>query len=130
MRYLGVDYGLKKIGLSLSEGQIASAYEVVYIKGLKDALSKISQVIKKEEIERVVIGVPEGEMGKVTKKFVQSLNTKYAHESVEIIATDETLSSHNARRLMIELEIPKNKRKEEDAYSAALILQEFLNSLN
>ncbi len=51
MRYLGVDYGLKKVGLALSEGQVASPFKILDVSGLNDAVSKISHVIKHEEIE-------------------------------------------------------------------------------
>jgi putative holliday junction resolvase len=130
MRYLGVDYGLKKVGLAISEGQIASPLEVLAIKSLQDGILKISQVIEREQVDRVVIGVPEGYTGEMVKKFVQELEKKYTQDPIEVIKVDETLSSYDAKRFMIDLNIPKNKRKQEDAYSAVIILQNFLNSLN
>jgi RNase H-fold protein (predicted Holliday junction resolvase) len=76
MRYLGIDYGLKKIGLALSEGQIASPLKVIEISGLADAVNKILSVIQKEEIGRVIIGVAEsGESRSAVKKFVAKLKT-------------------------------------------------------
>ena len=68
MRYLGVDYGLKKAGLAISEGQVASPLKVLDISSLKDAVSKITQVINKEEINRVVIGVPDSGRLKILLK--------------------------------------------------------------
>lgn len=44
-------------------------------------------------------------------------------------SSDETLSSHEAKLKMIELGLKKEKRIEEDAYSAALILQGYLDNL-
>lgn len=130
MTYLGIDYGMKKVGLAISEGQIASPLKVLSIKNLEDGLNQIDLVINQEKVDRVVIGVPEGETGKMIKKFVQALDKKYAQQPVEVIAVDETLSSYDAKRFMIKLNIPRNKRSQEDAYSAVLILQNFLNSLN
>lgn len=127
MRYLGVDYGLRKIGLAISEGQIASIFKVLEIKGLKNALSQINNIIKEENIDRVVVGVPEsGELAKAVKKFIS-----YLKQNNVVIETDETLSSQDARKLMLDLNLNKKEReKKEDAYSAALILQNFLDSLN
>ncbi len=128
MRYLGVDYGLKKMGLAVSEGQIASPLSVVEISGLVDAVSKISHVIKQEEIERVLIGVPEsGEAKKIAKKFSAELKTKV--ENVSVIEADETLSSQTAKDLMIDLGVGEKARQKEDAYAATIILQNFLDSL-
>lgn len=130
MRYLGVDYGLKKVGLALSEGQIASPLKVVEVSGLKDAVSKISNVIKQEEIERVVVGVPEsGESKKVVKSFLTKIKNDLKDSAVSIIEADETLSSYSAKNLMIELNSSTSARKKEDAYSAVIILQNFLDSL-
>lgn len=130
MKYLGVDYGMRKIGLAVSEGQIASVLKVIKITGLQDGLQQLEKAIRDEQIERVVIGVPEGKTGQMVEKFVQALTKKYAQQPVEIIPVDETLSSHDAKQFMIQLNIGRNKRRQEDAYSAVLILQNFLNSLN
>lgn len=131
MNYLGVDYGKKKVGLAMSEGQVASPLKVLEVTSLKDAVNKVSQVIKKEEINRVVVGVPEGgEAKSITRKFLNELKNSYKKEVVEIIEYEETLTSADAKRLMIDLNLSRKRRKNEDAYSASIILQNFLNSLN
>lgn len=130
MRYLGVDYGLKKIGLALSEGQIASPLKVIEISGLADAVNKITSIIQKEEIGRVVIGVAEsGESRSAAKKFIAKLKTDLGEKQVSVIAVDETLSSNSAKNLMIDLGMSEKSRKKEDAYSAVIILQNFLDSV-
>ncbi len=45
MKYLGVDYGLKKIGLAVSEGTLASPLQILHVSGKEDALAKLQQVI-------------------------------------------------------------------------------------
>lgn len=130
MKYLGIDYGKSKVGLSTSEGQIASPYKVLMIKSLEDAISQIKKVIEIEEINRVVVGIPEGATGKMVKRFTGVLKRELSENRVEVIETDETLSSVDARKMMIDLNISKKERKKEDAYSAMLILQRFLNTLS
>lgn len=130
MRYLGLDYGLKKVGLALSEGQIASPFKVIEVSSLKDAVGKIAQVIDKEQIERVVIGVPDsGESKNAVKKFIPALKTELKNDLVSIIEADETLSSSGARDMMIDLGVGEKARGKEDAYSASIILQNFLDSV-
>lgn len=130
MRYLGVDYGLKKMGLAVSEGQIASPLKVVEINSLTDAVSKITHIIKQEKIDRVVIGVPEsGEAKSAVKKFLKKLKEDFEKETVSIIEADETLSSALAKDLMINLGMGEKARQKEDAYSAVIILQKFLDSV-
>lgn len=130
MRYLGIDYGLKKVGLSISEGQIASPLKVLEVTSLNDAVAKVLQVINKEEIDRVVIGVPEsGQAKNIVKKFITKLKSDLAGKQVSVIEADETLSSSSAKDLMIDLNLSQESRKKEDAYSASLILQNFLDSI-
>lgn len=128
MNYLGVDYGKKKIGLSLSGGVIASPYQVIHVNGLKDALQKIQSIIIKEQIDQVVIGMPEsGEAAIMVGRFVKELQ-KSMGKKVKIVTTHETLSSQNAAHLMIGLGVKKKKRQEEDAYASSLILQDYLET--
>lgn len=124
MKYLGIDYGLKRVGLALSEGEFASAWKIIEINGLENALNQISVIVTKEEIDQIVVGMPEGEMGKVTKKFVNALGQK----DFNVITTEETLSSQNATRLMIDLGVSKKGRKRNDDIAAADILQNYLDS--
>lgn len=129
MKYLGVDFGIKKIGLALSEGQIASPLKVLVVKSLSDAINKVIGVIDQEKINRVIIGVPESGVRAAVKKFISKLKTDLGEKLVSVIEADETLSSHSAKELMIDLNISKKGREKEDAYSAVIILQNFLDSL-
>jgi putative holliday junction resolvase len=131
MKYLGIDYGKTKMGLAVSEGQVASVLKVMEISSLKDALQKVGKVIKDEEVERVVVGLPEsGEARNITKKFLSELKAKVKEDPVEVIETEETLSSFQARALMHELDMSQSAvNKKEDEYAAAIILQTFLDSL-
>ncbi|MBI3103341.1 Holliday junction resolvase RuvX [Candidatus Daviesbacteria bacterium] len=123
MKYLGVDFGLKRIGLAVSEGELASAWKVVEVKNLKDAIQKISDIVKLENFQKIVVGLPEGKMGQTVRGFINKLKTS----GMEVVAADETLSSQIATKQMIELNIPQRKRKTNDAYSASIILQKYLD---
>lgn len=123
MKYLGVDFGLRRIGLAISEGEIASPWKVLEVKNFSDAVEKISAIIKDENFEKIIVGLPQGKIGKTVTGFINKLRK----DGIDIEATDETLSSKNALSLMIDLNIPKEKRAVNDAYSASLILQNFLD---
>lgn len=131
MKYLGIDYGKRKVGLSLSEGLTASPLKTIETSSLKDSVQKILQIIKNEQIEKVIIGLPEsGEAKKLVESFIKEMSEallRIKKEGVAVVTTDETLSSQNALTDMINLGLSKKSRKSEDAYSAALILQEYLD---
>ena len=125
MKYLGIDYGKKKIGLSVSEGAIADPLKVVDCSSLIDALQKVLRVIKDESVEKVIIGLPEsGESRKMTVKFIEGVRVK----GKEVIEAEETLSSQEAGRLMREMGAKRSSMKKEDALAAAIILQDYLDS--
>lgn len=125
MVYLGVDYGLKKIGLSISEGKIATPLSVLRVNGLEDAISKVRKVIKDEGVDELIIGLPEGEMSKIVRGFINII-CRY----IQVTEADETLTSKDALKLMIAEGKSRKDRKLEDAYSATLILQDFLDNLD
>lgn len=124
MKYLGIDFGLKRVGLATSEGQIASSWKVVEVSSFDDSIIKMIRIIKAENIDQVVVGMPEGKTGKLVKKFIKRLQDK----NVNAAETDETLSSQQATQLLVEIGIPKKKRTTNDATAAAIILQNYLDS--
>lgn len=124
MRYLGIDFGLRRIGLAISEyGQLATPWKVLEVSSFKDALSKFKEILSENEFDKIIVGLPEGRIGKTALGFIKALKK----EGLNVESADETLSSKKAITHMIELKIAKNKRRISDAYSAAIILQNYLD---
>lgn len=126
MKILGVDYGQKKVGLAIGENKLAEPLEVIRFNNLNELIKKIDLLIKKEEIDKLVIGVSEGKMGEETKRFAHILGNSL---DIPIEIWDETLSTNEAIKRSIEANIKKAKRKKmEDAYAATIMLQDYLDS--
>jgi putative Holliday junction resolvase len=125
-RILGLDYGRKKIGIAVAEGSLAEPLIVVKFRSEVEALKKVGQVVQAEQIEQVIAGVSEGEMAVQTREFGKKLEEKLG---IPVIFQDETLTTQEAQELAIKAGIKRKKRKKlEDAYSATLILQSYLDS--
>jgi putative Holliday junction resolvase len=125
MKYLGIDFGLRRIGLATSEGDIATPDQIIQVKGFKDAVEKIVGFIKDGNFDKVIIGYPEGKMGKTVMGFVNALKKR----EIDIEITDETLSSQKAVEQMIKLDVPQKKRRFSDSVAASIILQDYLDTL-
>ena len=119
MKTLGVDYGRKKIGLAISEGMLAEPWKVVKVNDFEETIEKTLQILKELRVDKVVVGVSEGEMGKESKRFAKRIGA-------EIF--DETLSTYTAQELSREAKVGRKKRKNlEDAYAASVMLQSYLD---
>lgn len=125
MMYLGIDFGLKRMGLATSEGNIASSWQILEVNNFKDGVEKVSKIIKDEGFEKIIIGLPEGKMGQNVIGFTNSLKK----QGYLVETSDETLSSKNALQKMIEEDVPQKKRRFSDATAAAIILQNYLDKL-
>jgi putative holliday junction resolvase len=120
MKILGIDYGRSKIGLAIGVGTLAEPLRVIRYSDIKILEQELKQIIEKENIEKVVVGISEGEMGEESKKFAEALGAE---------TFDETLTSQDAQKLSIEAGVSRKKRKGmEDAYAATIMLQNFLDS--
>lgn len=124
MRILAIDYGKRKIGLALATNSIAEPYKVIRYESEEEVLEKIEKIVKAEKVEKIVIGISEGKMAEEARSFGKKLNSP-------VVFQDETLTTQQAQELSIKAGIKRKKRKSlEDAYSAALILQAYLDSQN
>lgn len=119
MKYLGIDYGRKKIGLSVSDGKLAEPYQVIRYADYDKMIAHIKRIIEKQKIEKIVVGISEGEMAMESKKFAKEFNAE---------TFDETLSSHDAIEMSVAGGMGRKKRKEmEDAFAASIMLQSYLD---
>lgn len=125
MKILGIDYGRAKIGLAIGEVGLAQPWKVVRVTSMEDALGKVKQVVQAEQVEQVVVGVSEGEMGQEQESFAQALTKKV---NVPVETWDETLSTREAQQRAIEAGVPKKKRRIlEDAFASCIMLQSYLD---
>lgn len=116
---LGIDYGLKNIGLAISQGNLASPVGTVKVKDFRQATIAITQVVQKWSIEKIIVGVSEGKSKQRAQAFGKKLQIML-RLNVEYI--DETLSSHEANTKKI-----KDKEKEHSR-AAAIILQRYIDN--
>lgn len=139
-RILGVDYGLRRIGLALSDhsGKMATPIETLQVPNKSDeAFRLFYEKIKEIElkfgisISKIVVGFPidmkgkETEQTELTKKFIAILEAKL---TAEIVVFDERLTSMNADRLLMEMDMNRKKRTRfKDQVSASIILQNYLD---
>jgi putative Holliday junction resolvase len=135
-RILGIDFGLKRVGLAVSDPMqiIASALDTVTYKSRRELLRRLVEVVRKNEITQVVIGLPrhmdgrEGEMAKTVRQLIDELAKLVA---VPVVAWDERLSSVQAQRALREMGVRARdtKRGEVDRLAAVFILQSYLDSM-
>ena len=121
MAILGIDFGKKKIGLSISEGILASPYQTLQFKSFEDLREKLLVIVEKEDVHSLVVGVPEQDrIG--AKKFGEKLSRTL---KIPVNFIDETLTTFEAQKFKI-----KKGSDKEDQIAASLILQSFLEELN
>tara|TARA_X000000950_G_scaffold186183_1_gene225424 strand:- start:261 stop:671 length:411 start_codon:yes stop_codon:yes gene_type:complete len=131
-RVLGIDYGLKRTGLAISDplGIIASPLETIKTENLLNYLLDLN---KKEKISILVIGLPLNLKNKLfdieenIKELIQKIKTHLPEIQIERI--DERFTSKIARAYLNTYSIKqKIRRKKEnlDKVSASLILQSYL----
>lgn len=127
MNYLGVDFGLKKTGIAIATGILAEPLVVIRGKSNEELIKEIQKIIKEYVVTEIVVGVSEREMGELQKKFAEKLAVE---TGLRVNLADETLSTYDAKHLGIEAGKTRKKRKAmEDAYAAAIILQNYLDNL-
>ena len=56
MRFLGIDYGTKRVGLSLSDENGEMAFPLAVIENSDSLVSQLEQVIEEKQVEQIVIG--------------------------------------------------------------------------
>jgi putative Holliday junction resolvase len=122
MRYLGIDFGAKRLGVAVSDAKGEFAFPRNTILHDKKAVATIVDLARKEGVSCVVIGNTrslagdENEITAALERFIPQLEA--AGLTVDRIW--EGWSSHEAARFA-----PKGKTHD-DAAAAAIILQRYL----
>ncbi len=133
MKAMGIDFGLARIGIALSDETkfLASPYITYKRKNEIEDLEFFENLIKEKKVDEIICGLPvnmqgeEQEIAKQTRNFMSILSNRVG---IEVKFVDERMSSILAEDLLKRTEKDWRKRKEKlDSVAASIILQDFLD---
>ncbi len=131
MRYLGIDWGEKRIGLAYAdEVGVAVPLPAAVASTKRARMQQIERMIQERAIAELVVGYPLNMNGSVGFKahevdaFIKDLEKRF---QLPVHRIDERLSSHAVEQgLRGQKKKPDRKSGEIDSRAAALILQDFV----
>lgn len=127
MKYLGIDFGLRRVGLALgdTETRVAMPIETVLLDS--EIWDRLAKLVREENIEEIVVGMPRslrdagvhGEVATLAHDFIDECKTRLA---IPVHEEDERFSTALADRLL-----KTHTKKDRDSVAAAAILQSYLD---
>lgn len=137
-RIMGLDYGSKTVGVAISDDRLSFAMPKETIprdseKRLRRTLARIEELIRENEIAKIVVGLPllpdgtEGERAEKARDFAEKIKTR---TGLEVILLDERYTTTASAEELDEMQIPKEEQKAYiDQLAACHILDEYLHQL-
>lgn len=124
MKYLGIDYGLKNVGVAISDERLKFAYPLVVLQNSDILIFDIGRICKENKIVGIVVGDSkdfrqrDNEIMKIVKPFAERLEREL---QIPVYFHPEFMTSVEAERL-------QGKNNMHDASAAALILKSYLET--
>lgn len=127
---IAIDYGNKRVGIARASVVARLPETLVTLENNSNLMSSIQNIIDKEDVSVVVVGLPrslEGsdtEQTKKTRNFIEQLREL----AVEVVEQDEAVTSEHA---LSELQQSKNKfvKSDVDQLAALYILEDYFSDL-
>ncbi len=134
MKFLGIDFGTKHVGLATSDDGGVMAFPHSTLDAKSDLVFQIGQLVLSEQIGGIVIGEPgkENALYKSVHEFVHTLTDTL---NIPVYFQNEAFTSMEASRFT-DYKKPtarldkQSTLKKNDASAAALILQRYLDRKN
>jgi putative Holliday junction resolvase len=133
-RILAIDYGLRRVGLAVTDPMQMLAIPLDTIDTTK-IIQYLKDYILRENVETIILGFPKNMDGNdtdatpIVEKFNIELNTNFPNIPIKLV--DERLTSRMAKQTLIDAGYKKKDRKNKklvDTVAAALILQTYLET--
>ena len=134
MRFVGIDHGDSRIGLSISDELASFAHPYRPLQRDAQVFHEIRQIVERERITGIVIGLPKnmdgtlGQSAAKAKAFAGEL--ALVIPAINIIFWDERLTTIEAQRALHAAgKNAKQSKKMIDQVAAQILLQSYLDSL-
>lgn len=127
--FLGLDYGRKKVGIAVGE---KIAFSRGFYNNDQELFSKIIELIRAEDIDTVVLGLPQkdsGQLGELANEIKRFADKLKANSDVKIVFENEadTSSESNEQLKKAGVDI-RSAKSEVDGLAAAKILQQWVDN--
>lgn len=139
-RFMGIDYGTKRIGISISDENHTLAFPKEIVLNDKNTFKKLNDIVKEENIKEIVVGESVDFSGKLNalsgriEVFILELKEKF---NLPVYKQKEFLTSVEARKIgnnkkslnknQAHSKVKQIKSGRVDASASALILQRYLD---
>lgn len=130
-RVAAIDFGLKRIGIAVSDMGRKIALPVDVVEGGKKAIQNVMAALPLKEVNLILVGLPlemsgnKGEMAKIVEEFAKRLADA---SGIQVELIDERLTSKQADRGLKEISLNRKQRSEKiDMVTATIVLQSYLD---
>ncbi|AER66606.1 Holliday junction resolvase YqgF [Thermovirga lienii DSM 17291] len=130
-RFLGLDIGTKRIGVSVSDPLGSFAQGVAVLDATRDWMAELDKLVAHYKVGVIVVGMPYrtdasvGPEALKIKDVVSSLRQRYP--DLDVVLWDERFTTTIAEKAMIEADVKRKKRRQNiDMVAASIMLQDFL----
>ena len=122
MKYLGIDFGEKRVGIAVSDEDGKIAFPTAVLPNDKELLKNIVDLCMKNAVETVVMGESRDYQGQINDIMWKINGFKKQLETIgfKVIFEPEFMTSIQASQIT-------GENKMLDASAAAIILQSYLN---
>lgn len=135
-RIIAFDFGLKRIGVAISDQLQIGAYPLDTFANDNSLIGKLKKVKSEFEIETILLGIPKKFSAEAHEMEKHILNFKSALEKIfmlEVKLVEEFFTSAIAQRFVNESVTKKKKRKDKglvDRQAAAILIEDFIRKRN
>ena len=143
MRFLGIDYGTKRIGLAISDENCRLAFPLEIVLNDKNTVDRIGEIIDEKNITDIVMGESvdfKGALNALSARidvFIIELTERFflpIHKQKEFLTSVEARKSTNTKASLTHTQVRSRVKQIKsgriDASAAALILQRYLDKKN
>lgn len=131
-RIAALDFGLRRIGVAVCDEMHITVSTRPFILNDSAMWDSLKEMISKERVEVLVVGVPRHHDGRTTEiietieRFLEELRQRV---SIRVDEMDEAFSTQRAQQLLRDMGSSKKRRTQKgrkDEVAAAIILQDYL----
>ncbi len=121
MKILGIDYGLKWIGIAITDSENKMAFPHETLENNYRLFSRLNEIIKKEDIYKIVIGLP------LNKKMKPTNQTAEIENWAEKLIKEVDLPIEFENEILTTKAADKSGAKNSHSAAATILLQSYLD---